>query len=336
LNYIKRIALMKAIIVKEPGGPEVLEWLDTPDPKLQPDELLVRVQATAINRADLLQRRGLYPPPPGASPILGMEMAGEVLEVGAACGSNWQPGQRVMALLAGGGYAEKVTVPAVHAMPLPDNLSFEEGAAIPEAFLTAYLNLFGLGELKEGQTVLIHAGGSGVGTAAIQLAREAGATVLVTAGSAEKLERCRQLGATGLINYKQEAFAVKVKELTGGQGVNLILDFIGADYFDGNLASLALYGRLVLIGQLSGSKVQLDLGQIMRRRLHITGTTLRARSLEEKATLVRQLSDFALPRFADRRLRPVIDSVFPISQASEAHYYMDSNQNFGKIILKVT
>jgi tumor protein p53-inducible protein 3 len=327
---------MKAIIVKEPGGPEVLEWLDTPDPQVQPDELLVRVQAAAVNRADLLQRRGLYPPPPGASPILGMEMAGEVLEVGAACGPNWQPGQRVMALLAGGGYAEKVTVPAVHAMPLPDNLSFEEGAAIPEAFLTAYLNLFGLGELKEGQTVLIHAGGSGVGTAAIQLAREAGATVLVTAGSAEKLERCRQLGATGLINYRQEAFAAKVKELTGGQGVNLILDFIGADYFEDNLASLALYGRLVLIGQLSGSKVQLDLGQIMRRRLHITGTTLRARSLEEKATLVRQLSDFALPRFADGRLRPVIDSVFPISQASEAHRYMESNQNFGKIILKVT
>jgi putative PIG3 family NAD(P)H quinone oxidoreductase len=335
LKLIKRITLMKAIIVKKPGGPEVLEWLDTPDPELQSDELLVRVEAAAVNRADLLQRRGLYPPPPGASPILGMEMAGEVLEVGAACGSNWQPGQRVMALLAGGGYAEKVTVPAVQAMPLPGNLSFEEGAAIPEAFLTAYLNLFGLGELKEGQTVLIHAGGSGVGTAAIQLAREARATVLVTAGSAEKLERCRQLGATGLINYRQEAFAAKVKELTGGQGVNLILDFIGADYFEANLASLALYGRLVLIGQLSGSKVQLDLGQIMRRRLHITGTTLRARSQEEKASLVRQLSDFALPRFADGRLRPVIDSVFPISQAGEAHRYMESNQNFGKIILKV-
>ena len=191
----------------------------------------MRVHATAVNRADLLQRRGLYPPPKGASPILGMEVAGEILEVGANCGSRWQPGQRVIALLAGGGYAEKAAFPAVHAMPLPGNLSFEEGAAIPEAFLTAYLNLFVLGELKPGQIVLVHAGGSGVGTAAIQLAREAGASVFVTAGSTDKLERCRELGATGLINYKTEKFAGRVKELTNGQGVDLILDFIGADYF---------------------------------------------------------------------------------------------------------
>lgn len=326
---------MKAINIKEPGGPEVLEWQDAPDPEPQPHELLVRGRAAALNRADLIQRRGFYPPPPGASPILGMEMAGEVLEVGAACGNDWQPGQRVMALLAGGGYAEKVVVPAVHAMLMPENLSFEEGAAIPEAFLTAYLNLFVLGELKPGQTVLVHAGGSGVGTAAIQLAREIGATVFVTAGSDDKLERCRQLGATGLINYKQVKFAEKVKELTGGQGVDLILDFIGADYFEDNLASLAMYGRLVLIGQLSGARTQLDLGLIMRRRLHITGTTLRARSLEEKADLVKRLSAFALPRFADGRLVPVIDSTFPISEAAEAHRYMETNNNFGKIVLKV-
>ncbi len=326
---------MKAIIIKEPGGPEVMEWQDTSDPVPQPHELLVRVRATAINRADLLQRRGLYPPPPGASTILGMEMAGEVLEVGAACGSGWQPGQRVMALLAGGGYAEKVAVPAVHVMPLPEILSFEEGAALPEAYLTAYLNLFGLGELKPDQTVLIHAGGSGVGTAAIQLAREAGATVFVTAGSDAKLERCRQLGAIGLINYKQVKFAQKVKEFTNGQGVDLILDFIGADYFEDNLASLALYGRLVLIGQLSGSKAHVDLSLIMRRRLRITGSTLRARSLEEKADLTGQLSEFALPRFADGRLLPVIDSVFPVSQAVEGHRHMETNNNFGKIVLKV-
>ncbi|MDB5078672.1 MAG: putative Quinone oxidoreductase [Chloroflexi bacterium] len=326
---------MKAIVVREPGGPEVLEWRDAPEPQLQPNELLVRVRASAVNRADMLQRRGAYPPPPGASPILGLEMAGEVLEVGAACGAQWQPGQRVMALLAGGGYAEKVAVPAVHAIPIPENLSFEEAAAIPEAFLTAYLNLFGLGELKSGQTVLVHAGGSGVGTAAIQLAREAGAAVFVTAGSADKLERCRQLGATGLINYKQVNFAEKVKELTAGHGVDLILDFIGADYFKDNLASLALYGRLVLIGQMGGTKTELDLSLIMRRRLHITGTTLRARSLEEKAELTGQLAGFALQRFADGRLHPVIDTVFPISQAAEAHRYMESNQNFGKIVLKV-
>lgn len=326
---------MKAIIVKEPGGPEAMEWKETADPTFEPSELLVRVQATAINRADLLQRRGLYPPPPGASPILGMEMAGEILEVGANCGSQWQPGQRVMALLGGGGYAEKVAVPALHAIPLPDNLSFEDGAAIPEAFLTAYLNLFVMGELKPGQSVLVHAGGSGVGTAAIQLACEAGASVFVTAGSTDKLERCRELGASGLINYKTEKFADRVRELTNGQGVDLILDFIGAAYFADNLASLALYGKLCLIGQLSGSKTELDLGLVMRQRLRITGTTLRARTVEEKADLTRRLTDFALPRFADGRLRPVIDTVFPISQAAEAHRYMESNQNFGKIVLEV-
>jgi tumor protein p53-inducible protein 3 len=325
---------MKAIIVEEPGGPEVLEWKETADPIFQPDELLVRVHATAVNRADLLQRRGLYPPPKGASPILGMEVAGEILEVGANCGSRWQPGQRVMALLAGGGYAEKAAFPAVHAMPLPGNLSFEEGAAIPEAFLTAYLNLFVLGELKPGQIVLVHAGGSGVGTAAIQLAREAGASVFVTAGSTDKLERCRELGATGLINYKTEKFAGRVKELTNGQGVDLILDFIGADYFADNLASLGLYGKLCLIGQLSGNKAELDLGLVMRQRLRITGTTLRPRTTEEKADLTKKLADFALPRFADGRLRPVIDTVFPIRQAAEAHRYMETNQNFGKIVLK--
>ena len=326
---------MKAIIVEKPGGPEALKWQETADPAYQPDELLVRVHATGINRADLLQRRGLYPPPPGASPILGMEMAGEILEVGANCGSRWRPGQRVMALLAGGGYAEKVAFPAAHAMALPDNLSFEEGAAIPEAFLTAYLNLFILGELKPGQTVLVHAGGSGVGTAAIQLAREAGATVFVTAGSTDKLERCRELGATGLINYKTDKFLDKVKEWTKGQGVNLILDFIGADYFADNLSSLALYGKLVLIGQLSGSKTELDLGLVMRQRLRITGTTLRPRTTEEKADLTQKVIDFALPRFADGRIRPVIDTVFPISQAVEAHRYMETNQNFGKIVLKI-
>ncbi len=325
---------MKAILVEKPGGPEVLEWKETAGPTLQPHELLVRVRATAVNRADLLQRRGFYPPPKGASPILGMEMAGEILEAGADCDSRWQPGQRVMALLAGGGYAEKVAFPAVHAMPLPDNLSFEEGAAIPEAFLTAYLNLFEMGELKPGQTVLVHAGGSGVGTAAIQLAREAGATVFVTASSTEKLQRCRELGATGLINYKTEKFAHKVKEFTNGRGVDLILDFIGADYFADNLASLALYGKLTLIGQLSGNKAELDLGLVMRQRLRITGTTLRARTTEEKAALTKKLAGFALPRFADGRLRPVIDRVFPLSQAAQAHRYMETNQNFGKIVLK--
>lgn len=324
---------MKAILITEPGGPEVLTWEDTDDPLLLAGELLVRVRASAVNRADLLQRRGLYPPPPGASPILGLEVAGEVLEVGPECGPTWQPGQRVMALLAGGGYAEKVAIPAALAMPIPENLSFEQAGSVPEAFLTAYLNLFELGNLKAGERVLIHAGGSGVGTAAIQLAREAGASVLVTAGSAQKLARCQELGATGLIDYKAEPFAPRVAELTGGQGVDLILDFIGADYLEQNLTSLALNGRLILIGQLSGGKAQIDLGVVMRRRLHVLGTTLRARTLAEKTNLTNRLSGFALPRLADGRLRPVVDRVFPMPQASEAHRYMETNQNFGKIVL---
>ncbi len=325
---------MKAIIITEPGGPEVLDWQETADPIVAPTELLVRVHTSGVNRADLLQRRGLYPPPPGASPILGMEMAGEITAVGSECGPGWEPGQRVMALLGGGGYAEQVAVPAVLAMPVPPNLSFEEAGAIPEAFLTAYLNLFRLGNLQPGETVLIHAGGSGVGTAAIQLAREAGAQVMVTAGSDEKLARCQELGATGLINYKHGSFAAKIKELTGGQGVNLILDFIGADYFEANIASLALGGRLVLIGQLSGGKTEIDLGQIMRRRLHVTGTTLRARSLEDKADLTRGLSELALSRFGDGRLKPVVDRVFPMAEAAQAHRYMETNANFGKIMLR--
>jgi putative PIG3 family NAD(P)H quinone oxidoreductase len=326
---------MKAIIVDKPGEPDVMVWQDTADPVPGPADLLVKVKASAVNRADLLQRRGMYPPPPGASPILGMEIAGEVLAVGPQAEGNWQVGQRVMSLLSGGGYAELVNVPAVLAVPIPENLSYEQAAAIPEVFLTAYLNLFMLGTLKKDETVLIHAGGSGVSTAAIQLAREYGARVFVTAGSDEKLKRCSELGATGLINYRSASFAKRVQELTEGKGVDLILDFIGADYFEDNIASLALNGRLVLIGQLSAGKPAIDLGYVMRRRLHITGSTLRARTLEEKADLTRRLVEFALPRFADGRLVPVVDSVYAMPQASEAHRYMETNRNFGKIVLRV-
>ncbi len=326
---------MKAIVVTTPGGPEVLKWQDTDDLIIGPKELLIKVRASAVNRADTLQRRGLYPPPPGASSILGLEMAGEIEAVGPECRGNWQPGQRVMALLSGGGYAEKVAIAEELAMLVPDNLTFEQAGALPEAFLTAYLNLFVLGNIQAGDKVLIHAGGSGIGTAAIQLARETGAAqILVTAGSADKLERCRELGATGLINYREGPFANKVQELTGGMGVDIILDFIGADYLEANLASLALNGRLLLIGQLSGGKAQIDLSAVMRRRLHVTGTTLRARSLPEKADLTRRLSEFGMARFADGRLVPVIDKVFPMSEAAEAHRLMEANQNFGKIGLR--
>lgn len=322
---------MKAIIIREPGGPEVLEWQETSDPSLNAGEVLVKVKASAINRADLLQRRGFYPPPAGTSPILGLEIAGEVVQGN----QNWQAGQRVMALLSGGGYAELAAVPSGQLMPIPENLSFAEAAAIPEAFLTAYMNLFGLGQLKAGEIVLVHAGGSGVGTAAIQLARQAEAQVIVTVGSSEKGKKCADLGANYVINYKENAFAEQVKEITNGKGVNLILDFVGANYFEPNIASLAQGGRLVLIGQLSGSKAELELSTIMRRQLTVTGTTLRARSLTEKAALTEQFSQFGQARFADGRLKPVVDSVYPMAQAAEAHRYMETNRNFGKIVLQI-
>lgn len=325
---------MKAIVIGTPGGPEVMKIGELPDPVPGPDELLVRTRATALNRADVLQRRGMYPPPPGAPATLGLEMAGEVEAVGPGV-SGWQPGERVMALLGGGGYAEKVTIPAAMAMRIPDNLSFEEAAGVPEAFLTAYLNLFMLGELQAGQTVLVHAGGSGVGTAAIQEAKAAGATVFTTVGSDEKAQRCRELGADLAINYKTEDFVHRVQQETGGQGVNIILDFVGAPYFEANIAALGLNGRLILIGQLGGGKAQLDLGTIMRKRLVITGTTLRSQTLERKIEITRRFAESGLSRLADGSFKPVIDKIFPLAEAPAAHIYMEEGRNFGKIVLKV-
>src|SRR5262245_8654045 len=322
---------MKAILFDQPGGPEVLRYGDAPDPRPAEGELLVRVEATAVNRADSLQRRGGYPPPEGASPILGLELAGEVIEgVG-----DWRPGDRVMAVVTGGGYAELAAVPAGMAMRVPERLSFEEAAAIPEAFLTAYLNLCTLGRLQAGETVLIHAGASGVGTAAIQLACAAGARVLTTAGSDEKLARCRELGAEIAINYKRESFAERAIEATGRRGVNLILDFVGAPYWDDNLAALALDGRLALIGFLGGSRGQIDIGQILGKRLSVFGTTLRRTPLPQKIALTEAVAAFALHRFESGELRPVIDTVLPLEQAAEAHRQMEANSNVGKIVLRV-
>ena len=258
---------MKAILFDQPGGPEVLRYGDTPDPQPGTDELLVKVYAAALNRADTLQRRGGYAPPPGASPILGMELAGEV-ERGAG---DWKPDDRVMAVVTGGAYAERAIVPVGMAMRIPDNLSFEQAAAIPEAFLTAYLNLITLGRLKAGETVLIHAGASGIGTAAIQLARTAGAYVIATAGTDEKLATCRELGAKTVINYKHESFAERVLDATNQRGADVILDFVGAPNWEGNLAAAALFGRLMLIGFLGGSKGQLDLGPVMAKRSRSLG-----------------------------------------------------------------
>ena len=326
---------MKAVLVRQPGGPEQLTLGEYPTPEPGPGELLVRVHATALNRADILQRRGLYPPPPGASPLLGLEAAGVVAALGEGC-AGWRVGDRVFALLPGGGYAEYVTVPAAMALPIPPSLSFEQAAAIPEAFLTAFQTLFWIGRLQAGEWVLIHAGASGVGTAAIQLARDAGARVAVTAGSEPKLQACRDLGAEVAINYKLGPFAPKVLEATGGRGVDLILDFVGAPYWEQNLECLATDGRLVLIATMGGGIVdRFDLRRLMGKRLQVTGTTLRSRSLEYKTRLTREFAARALPKFADGTLRPVIDRVFPWEQVAEAHRYMESNRNIGKIVLKV-
>ena len=326
---------MKAIGMSKSGGVDVLQIVEHPDPSPKEDELLVHVRATALNRADLLQRRGLYPPPAGASEILGLEMAGEILKVGSACG-EWSPGDRVFALLTGGGYAQKAVVPCGMAMRIPDNLSYEEAAAIPEAFLTAYHNLFSLGGLTPGMTVLVHAGGSGVGTAAIQLIREAGAVSLATAGSPPKISRCLDLGARAGWNYREGPFDVWVAAQTKGRGVDLILDFVGAPYFGQNLKSLVEDGKLILIGTMGGSVAErVNLLDLLLRRLQVLGTSLRSLGAARRIDLTKRFTGFALPRFADGRLRPVIDSVCHWTEVASAHRRMESNENVGKIVLRI-
>jgi len=323
---------MKAILFDQPGEPDVLRYDDAPDPQPGADELLVRVHATAVNRADLLQRRGGYAPPSGASSILGLELAGEIVQAAG----QWRIGDRVMAVVTGGGYAELAAVPAGMAMRIPERFSYQEAAAIPEAFLTAYLNLFTLGRLQPGEVALIHAGASGVGTAAIQLARAAGARAIVTAGADAKLALCRALGAELAINYQSESFVERVQAATGGRGADVVLDFVGAPYWDSNLAALALGGRLLLIGFLGGSRGQLDLGMMMGKSLTVASTTLRRTSLPQKVALTQAFTAFALPRFERGELRPVIDRVLPIAQAAEAHRVLEANSNAGKVVLSVS
>jgi putative PIG3 family NAD(P)H quinone oxidoreductase len=322
---------MKAIIFDGPGDPDVLRYADAPDPQPSEGELLVRIHATAVNRADLLQRRGGYAPPPGASPIQGLELAGEVLEPAG----EGRAGDRVMAVVTGGAYAELAAVPAGMAMRIPERFSYQEAAAIPEAFLTAYLNMFTLGRLQPGEAALIHAGASGVGTAAIQLARAAGSRAFATAGTDEKLMLCRELGAELAINYKHEPFQERVAAATGGRGADVVLDFVGAPYWEANMAALAPGGRLMLIGFLGGSRGQLDLGMIMSKSLTVAGTTLRRTPLPQKVALTQAFSEFALSRFERGELRPVIDRVLPLAQAAEAHSALEANSNAGKVVLSV-
>ncbi len=326
---------MKAIVAPEPGGPEQLQFTELPVPQPAADELLVKVQATALNRADILQRQGKYPPPKGASPVLGLEIAGVVEQVGHNC-SGWRRGDRVCALLPGGGYARYAIVPAGMAIPIPDSLSPEEAAAAPEVFLTAYQTLYQLGRIRNGDVVLIHAGASGVGAAAIQLVRFAGATSIITAGTAKKLDFCLKLGAGVAINYRDGEFASHVLKATNNNGVQIILDCVGAAFWGQNMQCLAMDGRLILIAVMSGYKVsEANLATILRKRLSIIGSTLRGRSPEYKQNLTREFVKDILPGFQDGRLKPTIDSVFSWKEVAEAHRRMENRENMGKIVLTI-
>ncbi|WP_242926743.1 NAD(P)H-quinone oxidoreductase [Pontibacter vulgaris] len=325
---------MKAILVKQPGGPEQLMLGEYEQPLPGPSELLVKVHATALNRADTLQRQGKYPPPKGASPLLGLEIAGVVEEAGINC-RHFKKGDKVFGLLPGGGYAEYAVIDEAMAMPVPDNLTMEEAAAIPEVFLTAYQALVWLGKLQPGERVLIHAGASGVGTAAIQLALALKAEVLVTA-SEKKIGACLELGAHKAINYKEVPFEDEVLAYTNSEGVDVIVDFIAGPYFKQNLECLRLDGRLVILASLGGGKVEeVDLRQILTKHLHIMGSTLRSRSRDYQIKLTHDLREFALPLFRLGQLSPVIDTVYDWEEVAKAHRYMETNQNIGKIVLRV-
>ncbi len=325
---------MRAAVITEHGGPEVFAIREEPDVQPGPEEVLLAVHATALNRADLLQRIGRYPGPPGTRDDLpGLEAAGTVIEVGNKV-SGWQLGDRVMALLGGGGYGSRVAVHERMLMDVPAGLDFEQAAAIPEVFLTAYDALVSQCGLGPGESVLVHAVGSGVGTAAVQIAAQMGCRVFGTAGSTEKLTRVVELGLAVGINYHERDFAEVVREETGGRGVDVVLDVVGAEYWTRNVASLAIRGRMVVVGTMSGPKADLDLGPVMRKRLRLHGTVLRSRPLEEKAALTQEVARRLLPLFEAGRLVPVVDRVFPLAEVAEAHRYMESNANVGKIVLR--
>lgn len=332
--------------VREPGGPGVLEVADVPDPEPGPEEVLVEVRAAALNRADLLQRQGHYPAPPGApSDVPGLEFAGVVAATGERAGavaasagaSPFRPGDRVMGLLGGGGYAERVASPADLVLPVPEGLSFPEAAAVPEVFFTAFDALVRQAGLGLGDAVLIHSAGGGVGTAALQIADLAGASPVVGTASAGKLEGLadRGLPLDVPVDYREEAFREAVADATEGRGVDVILDTVGADYWEDNVASLAELGRMVLVGLLGGRRVEADLGVLLRKRARVLGTVLRSRSRAEKAALTAEVRRRLLPRFRDGTLRPVVDRTFPLGDAAGAHRYMEENRNLGKIVLEV-
>jgi putative PIG3 family NAD(P)H quinone oxidoreductase len=321
---------VKAIVVDDKS----LQWRDVPDVKAGVGEVLIRNRATAINRADLAQRAGAYPPPPGASAILGLECAGEVIAVGEGV-SSYRPGDRVCALLAGGGYAELVNVPAGQTLRVPRGLSFEQAAALPEVFATAYLNLFIEARLAIGESVLLHAGASGVGTAAIQLCAMNHSPCFVTAGSDDKIARCVALGATGGANRRTESFVDKVATWTNGQGFDVILDPVGAQYLKSNLRGLRSDGRLVVIGLMGGAVAELELGVMMMKRLRVIGSTLRARSIAAKSAVMDDLERVVWPLLDAGIIKPIVDTVLPITEAAWAHELVAGDQTFGKVVMTI-
>ena len=325
---------MRAIVFDQPGDESVLHIGEVPSPALGAHDVRIRVRATAVNRADLLQRQGFYPPPKGASPILGLECAGEVIEV-APDVAGWRVGERAMALLAGGGYAEEVVVDAGSALRVPASLTLEEAAALPEVFLTVFSNVFQLGGLAPGGSVLVHGGGSGIGTAAIRMVKATPARILVTAGSDAKCQRCLELGADVAINYRTGDFVAETKRATGGEGVDVVLDSIGAAYFEQNLAALRTGGRLVLIGLMGGAKTEINLAALLGRRLSVIGSTLRTRTLAEKAAIVEGFRARFGAELDSGALRPVVDRVLPLAQAAQAHRLLEASEHFGKVVLRV-
>ena len=322
---------MQAITIPEYGGPEVLTWATVPDPAPGPGEVLVEVAATAVNRADLMQRQGHYPPPPGASPYPGLECAGTVRALGSGV-TGWQVGDEVCALLSGGGYAELVAVPAGQLLPVPAGLSAVEATALPEAACTVWSNVGRLAHLSAGETLLVHGGASGIGTHAIQVGLALGARVVCTAGSPAKLERCRELGATLAVNHREDDFVARTRELGGA---DVILDVIGAKYLARNVDALATGGRLVVIGLQGGTRAELDLGALMARRATIVATTLRSRPVEEKAEIVAAVQQRVWPWVAAGEVRPVVDRVLPITAAAEAHRVVAASEHVGKVVLSL-
>ena len=323
---------MHAIVITEPGGPEKLQLMTVPDPAVGAGEALIEIAASAVNRADLLQRQGFYPPPPGAPPYPGLECSGRIAALGPAV-TGWHEGDEVCALLAGGGYAERVAVPAGQLLPVPRGIQVTEAAALPEAACTVWSNVFKLGHLQPGETLLVHGGAGGMGTLAIQLARARGARVLCTAGSQDKLARCRNLGADRAISYRDEDFVEVVREVTDGHGADVILDIMGASYLERNCEALAIDGRLMVIGLQGGTKAQLDLGALLPRRNAIHATTLRARPPAQKAAIVAEVRAQVWPLVEAGEVSPVIDRRVRLADAAEAHRVIEAGGHVGKVLL---